>query len=64
MNQLGQLVSPRLSFRVSFSYLKTVKDIGAWSNSRLKLKLHQLTPAGEVMVSQEEVQLFKTWLYL
>ena len=65
MDQVEQLVSPQFFFRVNRGYLislKAVKDIVAWSNSRLKLELHHPTPAGEVVVSREKVQAFKMWL--
>ncbi|MBC5994960.1 response regulator transcription factor [Pontibacter sp. SD6] len=65
LDQVEQLVNPQLFFRVNRGYLvslKAVRDIIAWSNSRLKLELHQPTPAGEVVVSREKVQAFKNWL--
>ncbi|GAB3194415.1 DNA-binding LytR/AlgR family response regulator [Pontibacter aydingkolensis] len=65
MDQVEQVVSPQLFFRVNRGYLvslKAVKDIVAWSNSRLKLELYYPTPAGEVVVSREKVQPFKAWL--
>ncbi|GAB3825996.1 hypothetical protein GCM10028895_36270 [Pontibacter rugosus] len=65
MEQLEQLVDPQHFFRVNRGFLislKAVKDIVAWSNSRLKLELKHTSPAGEVVVSREKVQLFKEWL--
>ncbi|GHA63516.1 LytR/AlgR family response regulator transcription factor [Pontibacter akesuensis] len=65
MEQLEQLTDPQLFFRVNRGFLislKAVKDIVAWSNSRLKLELRHNSPAGEVVVSREKVQLFKEWL--
>lgn len=64
MEQLEQLLDSNLYFRVNRGYLvsiKAVKDIIAWSNSRLKLELHHPAPT-EVVVSREKVQQFKTWL--
>ncbi|WP_439881014.1 LytR/AlgR family response regulator transcription factor [Pontibacter sp. MBLB2868] len=65
MEQVESLVDPECYFRVNRGYLvklKAVKDIVAWSNSRLKLELHHPTPAGEVVVSREKVNDFKAWL--
>lgn len=65
MEQLEQLTDPQQFFRVNRGFLislKAVKDIVAWSNSRLKLELRHTSPAGEVVVSREKVQLFKEWL--
>jgi DNA-binding LytR/AlgR family response regulator len=64
MEQLEQLVDPRLYFRVNRGYLvsiKALKDIIAWSNSRLRLELRHPAPT-EVVVSREKVQQFKEWL--
>ncbi|TXK52832.1 response regulator transcription factor [Pontibacter qinzhouensis] len=64
MEQVEQLVDPKHFFRVNRGYLictKAVKDIVAWSNSRLKLELRQ-APKEEVVVSREKVQAFKAWL--
>ncbi|MFD2999696.1 LytR/AlgR family response regulator transcription factor [Pontibacter toksunensis] len=65
MEQVEQLVNPDVFYRVNRSYLvrqKAIKDIITWSNSRLKLELHHSAPAGEVVVSREKVQSFKSWL--
>ncbi|QCR24132.1 LytTR family DNA-binding domain-containing protein [Pontibacter sp. SGAir0037] len=64
MEQVEQLIDPNRFFRVNRGYfisLKAVKDIVAWSNSRLKLELHHPAPS-EVVVSREKVQQFKNWL--
>lgn len=64
MEQLEQLLDPNIYFRVNRGYLvsiKAVKDIIAWSNSRLKLEFHHPAPT-EVIVSREKVQAFKNWL--
>jgi len=65
MEQLEGLTDPQRYYRVNRSFLicpEAIKDILAWSNSRLKLELRHATPAGEVVVSREKVQAFKTWL--
>ena len=65
LEQVEGLVDPDCFFRVNRGYLvsfKALKDIIAWSNSRLKLELHHPTPAGDVVVSREKVQDFKAWL--
>ncbi|MCC9136579.1 LytR/AlgR family response regulator transcription factor [Pontibacter silvestris] len=64
LEQLEQLVNPQYFFRVNRGYLvslKAIKDIVAWSNSRLKLELRQASKE-EVVVSREKVQAFKAWL--
>ncbi|MCC9165232.1 LytR/AlgR family response regulator transcription factor [Pontibacter harenae] len=64
MEQLEQLVDPQHFFRVNRGYLislKAIKDIVAWSNSRLKLELRQAAKE-DVVVSREKVQAFKAWL--
>lgn len=65
LEQVEQLVNPDVFFRVNRGYLislKAIKDIITWSNSRLRLELHHPSPAGEVVVSRENVQAFKNWL--
>ncbi len=64
LDQLEDLLDPRLFFRISRKYivkLQAIQDIITYSSSRLKLKLlHSEDP--EVLVSRERVSDFKQWL--
>ena len=64
LEQVEQLVDPDRFFRINRKYLvslEAVKDIVTYSNSRLRLILHQ-TDDMDVIVSREKVQDFKKWL--
>lgn len=64
LEQVEQLVDPAQFFRINRKYLvslEAVKDIITYSNSRLRLILHQ-TDDMDVIVSREKVQEFKKWL--
>lgn len=62
-NLEGEL-SPKIFFRVNrkiFVNINFIKDIVAYSNSRLKVKLEAFD-AHEIVVSRERVKDFKLWL--
>lgn len=64
LEQLEGLVDPGQFFRINRKYLihlKTIKDIVAYSNSRLKLIL-TVASDDEIIVSREKVEDFKMWL--
>jgi two-component system LytT family response regulator len=64
LEQLEGLVDPKQFFRINRKYLiclKSIQDIIAYSNSRLKLKLAVSTD-DDVIVSRERVSEFKEWL--
>lgn len=64
LDELEEMVDPALFFRINRKYIVSVKsiaDIVAYTNSRLKLKLVQCND-DEVIVSREKVQDFKKWL--
>lgn len=64
LEQLESLVDPKQYFRVNRKYLvhlKSIKDIIAYSNSRLKLILTVATDE-DIIVSRERVEDFKKWL--
>ena len=64
LDQLEKLVDPRLFFRINRKFIiniNSVKDIIAWSNSRLKIMLKN-PPDEEAIVSREKVRDFKMWL--
>lgn len=64
LDQLEGLIDPKLFFRINRKYLiniKSIQDIIAYSNSRLKVKL-TITTDEDVIVSRERVGEFKEWL--
>ncbi len=57
-------LNPELFFRVNRTYIvhiNAIKDIVAYSNSRLKLVLHSYNDQ-EIIVSRERVKDFKNWI--
>lgn len=64
LDQLEDKLQPEFFFRVSRKFLvniNAIKDIIAYSNSRLKLQL-QSYHESEIIVSRERVKEFKNWL--
>ena len=64
LEQLEELLDPLVFFRVSRKYyinINSIKDIIAYSNSRLKIKLEKYQE-DEIIVSREKVKDFKIWL--
>ncbi len=64
LDQLSSLLNPNDFFRVSRKHivaLSAIKDIIAYSGSRLKLKLSVQTDE-DIIVSREKVTEFKEWL--
>ena len=64
LEQLEELLNPLVFFRVSRKYyihIDSIKDIIAYSNSRLKIKLDKYQD-DEIIVSRERVKDFKIWL--
>jgi two-component system LytT family response regulator len=64
LDQLAKLVDPGLFFRISRKFiinLSAIKDIIAYSNSRLKIILKN-PPDEDAIVSREKVRDFKKWL--
>lgn len=64
LDQVEGLVDPAAFFRINRKYLvaySAIKDIVAWSNSRLRLVLHNCDDF-EVIVAREKVNGFKEWL--
>jgi DNA-binding LytR/AlgR family response regulator len=64
LEQLEELLDPLVFFRVSRKYyinINSIKDIIAYSNSRLKIKLDKYQE-DEIIVSREKVKDFKIWL--
>jgi len=64
LEQLQDQLNPSKYFRVNRAYiinLDAVKDIVAYTNSRLKIKLYNFDNE-EIIVSREKVKEFKNWL--
>jgi DNA-binding LytR/AlgR family response regulator len=64
LDQLEELTDPKMFFRINRKYiinLKAIKDIIAYSGSRLKVKINDLDD-DEMIVSREKVAEFKNWL--
>ena len=64
LDQLEDKLQPEIFFRVSrkfFININAIKDIIAYSNSRLKLILQSYNEE-EIIVSRERVKEFKNWI--
>jgi DNA-binding LytR/AlgR family response regulator len=64
LEQIEELIDPSIFHRVSRKYILNIdfiKDIIAYSNSRLKVKLTAYKE-DEIIVSRERVKMFKQWL--
>ncbi len=64
LEQLEDLIDPKIFFRVNRKYIiniKSINDIVAYSNSRLKVKL-AVSSDEDIIVSRERVVEFKEWL--
>lgn len=64
LEQLEGQLQPEMFFRISRKFvvnINAVKDIVAYTNSRLKIQLHKYK-AQELIVSRERVKEFKIWL--
>ena len=64
LDQLDEKLDGEVFFRVSRKYfvnINSIKDIIAYSNSRLKLQLNSYQDA-EIIVSRERVKDFKSWI--
>ncbi len=64
LDKLETLINPNIFFRVNRKFIiniHAVKDIIAYSNSRLKINIQDFTE-DEIIVSREKVSRFKEWL--
>lgn len=64
LEQLKDELNPHLFFRVNRKFivkLDAIKDIIAYSNSRLEIKLHHYNDE-QIIVSREKVKDFKKWI--
>ncbi len=65
LEQLKDIIEPRLFFRLNrkyFASIEAIKDVVAYSNSRLKVQLEQMPKDELILVSREKVGAFKVWL--
>ncbi|MGB0895773.1 MAG: LytR/AlgR family response regulator transcription factor [Flavobacteriaceae bacterium] len=64
LEQLEDVLEPQMFYRISrkfFININAIKDIVAYTNSRLKIHLHSFNEQ-EIIVSRERVKEFKIWL--
>jgi DNA-binding LytR/AlgR family response regulator len=64
LDQLEPMLEPETYFRINRKYIVSInacKNILAWSNSRLRLKIEG-TDDPDIIVARERVQEFKNWL--
>lgn len=64
LEQLENQLQPEMFFRISrkfFININAVKDIVAYTNSRLKIQLHKFN-GQDLIVSRDRVKEFKNWL--
>ena len=64
LDQLEPMLDPETYFRINRKYIVSInacKNILAWSNSRLRLKIDG-TDDPDIIVARERVQEFKNWL--
>lgn len=65
LEQLEDLLDPQRFFRLNRQYIAAIdaiKDVMAYSNSRLKVTLHDPMNTGDILVSREKVEAFKGWM--
>jgi DNA-binding LytR/AlgR family response regulator len=65
LDQLGDMLDPRLFFRVNRSFLVNlnwIKDVVIYSGSRLKVKLASGNYNEPILVSRDKVSQFKKWM--
>lgn len=65
LEQLEDLLDPQRFFRLNRQYIAaidSIKDVVSYSNSRLKVSLHDPMNTDDILVSREKVEAFKGWL--
>ncbi len=65
LEQLEDLLDPKQFFRLNRKYLvayPSIQSILTYSNSRLKVNLHDLPKQEQILISREKVGRFKEWL--
>ena len=64
LDELLEKLNPKIFFRVNRKFIiniESIKDIIAYSNSRLRIVLNTKTD-NEIIVSREKVKIFKKWI--
>ncbi len=65
LEEVEDFVSPQLFFRLNRKFIASISSIKsaiAYSNSRLKIVLHNPPNAEDIIISREKMQPFKEWL--
>ena len=65
LDQLEDLLEPDRFFRLNrqfMSSISSIKDVIAYSNSRLKIVLQNPPSKEDILMSREKVEVFKNWL--
>ena len=65
LDQLEDLLEPNSFFRLNRQFINSIsgiKDVIAYSNSRLKIVLHNPPNKEDIIMSREKVEAFKLWL--
>jgi DNA-binding LytR/AlgR family response regulator len=65
LDKIEKIVDPGTFFRVNRNYIinfKAIRDIVAYSSSRLKIYLNNMLDDNEIIVSRERVTEFKKWM--
>ena len=65
LDKIEQLTDSKLFFRISRDFIVNfyaIRDMIAYSSSRLKIILADWTEKGEIVVSRERVAEFKKWI--
>jgi two-component system LytT family response regulator len=63
LDEISEMVDPRLFFRVNRQYIisrKAIKDMDLWFNQRLSLNLKVSVPE-KIVISKARIPEFKTW---
>jgi two-component system LytT family response regulator len=63
LDEISEMVDPRLFFRVNRQYIisrKAIKDMDLWFNQRLSVNLKVSVPE-KIVISKARIQEFKTW---
>jgi DNA-binding LytR/AlgR family response regulator len=65
LDQLEDLLDPNHFFRLNRQFINnisSIKDVISYSNSRLKIILHNPPNKEDIVMSREKVEVFKNWL--
>ena len=65
LDQLDELLEPERFFRLNRQFIagiSSIKNVVAYSNSRLKIVLNNPPTKEDIIMSREKVETFKLWL--